>query len=78
MTTDTFVSQELLAVERAKWLLRLLAEKDNEDADVRSGICDDATGSRCVYCDWSDEDYRAKPEHTKDCPIRKTREFLEG
>ena len=72
MTTDTFVSQELVELERSKWLLRLLT------SELESGVTSDEQVIGCVYCDWQDEDYRAKPEHTKDCPIRKTREFLDA
>ena len=69
-TTDTFTSQAATELERSKWLLRLLTYK------FESGTTTDDRCIRCVYCDWRDEDYKAEPEHTADCPIEKVREFL--
>ena len=78
--TDTFVSQEApssvgvgtIDLERCKALLRLLAVPSN------AGIAADEFGRRCLYCDWSHEDYRAEPQHDEDCPIRKARKLLRG
>ena len=70
--TDTFVSQEAIDLERCKALLRLLADESN------AGIAADEFGRRCLYCDWSHEDYRAEPQHDEDCPIRKARKLLRG
>ena len=71
-TTDTFCCQHATELERAEWLLRLLA------CEYKSGIASTDVGLNCVYCDWADEDFDAEPEHEEGCPIRRVREHLWG